>query len=217
MNAGNFLEGPLQDGSKLSLAIQRFEDIVDSTDGIVWESDARTFVFSYVSAAAERILGFPVQQWYQPGFWLAHLHPDDRDWAAKYCASCTGRLQNHDFEYRFIARDGRTVWLRDIVRVVSEDGAPRWLRGVMVDITESKLTSQRCEMVIASAMDGVLFVARDARILRCNQVMAKLTGYEMDELPGLSIMTLETLESAKDISQHMTHVIQRGTHHFESR
>lgn len=217
MNAGSFLEGPLQDGSKLSLAIQRFEDIVDSTDGIVWESDARTFVFSYVSAAAERILGFPVQQWYQPGFWLAHLHPDDRDWAAKYCASCSGHLQNHDFEYRFIARDGRTVWLRDIVRVVSEDGAPRWLRGVMVDITESKLTSQRCEMVIASAMDGVLFVARDARILRCNQVMAKLTGYEMDELPGLSIMTLETLESAEDISQHMTHVIQRGTHRFESR
>lgn len=151
MNADGLSGGSQHDGSTINAAIQRFQDIVDSTDGIVWESDARTFEFSYVSGAAERILGFPVEQWYQPGFWLARLHPDDRDWAAQYCVTCTGRLQDHDFEYRFIARDGRTVWLRDIVRVVSEDGAPRWLRGVMVDITESKLTSQRCDTVIASA------------------------------------------------------------------
>ena len=217
MNADGPPEGSRLDDSALNVANQRFQDIVDSTDGIVWEADARTIEFNYVSAAAERILGFPAEQWYQPGFWLAHLHPDDRDWAAQFCASCTGRLQDHDFEYRFIARDGRTVWLRDIVRVVAEGGAPRWLRGVMVDITESKLTSQRCDMVIASAMDAVLFVARDARILRCNEVMVTLTGYGMDELPGLSITTLEALDKPDDVERHMAQIIQLGTHRFESR
>src|SRR6185369_15222750 len=45
----------------------------------------------------------------------------------------------HEFEYRFIARDGSIVWLHDIVTVVGENGRPRWLRGIMVDTTGKKL------------------------------------------------------------------------------
>ena len=117
---------------------ERFRDMVDSTDGIVWEADARTFEFTYVSSKAEQMLGFTVDEWRQPGFWVAHLHPEDKLWAPQHCATCNGRLESHDFEYRFIARDGRTVWLHDYVAVVPENGAPRWLRGVMVDVTQRK-------------------------------------------------------------------------------
>ncbi len=114
---------------------QRFRDLVSSTDGIVWEADATTFVFTYVSQNAERLLGYPVNAWLHPGFWSDHLHPEDREQALQYSADCTGRLEDHDFEYRFLASDGRTVWLRDIVHVIAEGGRPRWLRGLMVDIT----------------------------------------------------------------------------------
>jgi PAS domain S-box-containing protein len=116
----------------------RFRDRVNSTDGMVWEADAATFNFTFISQQAERLLGYPVEEWLKPGFWVEHLHPGDKVWATEYCASCTQRLESHDFEYRFIARDGRTVWLRDIVTVVAENGMPRWLRGIMVDITERK-------------------------------------------------------------------------------
>ena len=37
-----------------------------------------------------------------------------------------------------IASDGRIVWLRDIVTVVSEEGKPVKLRGLMVDVTEQR-------------------------------------------------------------------------------
>jgi PAS domain S-box-containing protein len=117
---------------------QRFSDLVGSTDGIVWEADAITFGFVFVSQNAERMLGYPTADWLQPGFWAQHIHPEDRDHTVQYCAACTGRLENHDFEYRFIAADGRVVWLRDIVRVVTENGHPRWLRGLMIDITLQK-------------------------------------------------------------------------------
>ena len=117
---------------------ERFRDMVDSTDGIVWEADAQTFEFTYVSSKAEQMLGFSVDEWRQPGFWVAHLHPEDRLWAPQHCVVCTGRLESHDFEYRFIAKDGRTVWLHDYVAVVAEHGVPRWLRGVMVDVTQRK-------------------------------------------------------------------------------
>ncbi|MGE5489727.1 MAG: MASE3 domain-containing protein, partial [Actinomycetota bacterium] len=119
---------------------QRFKDIVNSTDGIVWEADAQTFQFTFVSQKAEELLGFPVEDWYRPGFWVDNLHLDDKTWAPNFCASCAGRFEPHDFEYRFVARDGHTVWLHDIVTVVAEEGRPRWLRGIMIDITQRKET-----------------------------------------------------------------------------
>ena len=129
----------LRHAEALRASDQRFRDLVDSTDGIVWEADATTFRFSSVSTNAERMLGYPVTDWLLPGFWASHIHPEDRDQAVQHCAACTGRLEDHEFEYRFIAQDGRTVWLQDIVKVVEKDGKPRWLRGLMVDITDRKL------------------------------------------------------------------------------
>lgn len=117
----------------------RFRDLVESIVGIVWEADASTFCFSYVSNYAERLLGYAAQDWLQPGFWASHIHADDRDHAVEFCAACTGRLEDHELEYRFIAQDGRVVWLRDIVKVVEQGGKPRWLRGLMVDVTAGKL------------------------------------------------------------------------------
>lgn len=117
---------------------QRFRDLVGSTDGIVWEADAATYEFTYVSPNAERLLGHPMEAWLRPGFWIDHLHPEDREQAIRARAVCTGRLEDHDSEHRFLAKDGRAIWLREIVHVVVEDGRPRWLRGLMVDITAQK-------------------------------------------------------------------------------
>ncbi len=120
----------------------RFSNLVDSVDGIVWEADAETFVFTYVSQQAERLLGYSPEEWYCPDFWTTHMHPEDREWVEKYCAERTMQLQDHDFEYRMIARNGDTVWLHDIVAVVEEHGRPRWLRGIMVDTTGKKLEEE---------------------------------------------------------------------------
>ncbi len=114
-------------------------DLVNSVDGIVWEADATTFRFSFVSDQAERVLGYPVERWLSvPTFWKDHLHPEDREWAVPFCKSAVGEKRDHDFEYRMIAADGRVVWLRDLVTVVREDDRPARLRGVMVDVTERK-------------------------------------------------------------------------------
>ncbi len=58
----------------------RFRDLVNSVEGIVWEAEATTFQFSFVSNQAERILGYPVQRWLsEPTFWKDHLHPEGRE------------------------------------------------------------------------------------------------------------------------------------------
>jgi PAS domain S-box-containing protein len=119
-------------------AQQRFRDLVNTLEGIVWEADAETFAFSFVSDQAECILGYPVERWSEPTFWRDHLHPDDRDGAVTFSVKATSEKRSHHFEYRMIAADGRVVWLRDLVAVVVEGDRAALLRGVMFDITNRK-------------------------------------------------------------------------------
>ncbi|MDP2822085.1 MAG: PAS domain S-box protein [Sulfuritalea sp.] len=160
----------------LAASQQRFRDIVNTTDGLVWEADATSFDFTFVSQQAERLLGYPRADWLQPGFWVQHLHPDDKDWAPEYCMACTGRMAPYDFEYRFMARDGRTVWLHDIVTVVAENGAPRWLRGIMVDITHRKQVEQQLREMAESLEFKVL-----ERTAQLRRLSAQLTMTEERE------------------------------------
>ena len=117
---------------------RRYHDLIASVDGIVWEVDLRTFQFTFVSQQAERLLGYSLPQWYTPGFWVDHLHPDDRAWAPEFCLRAARERRDHNFEYRMLAADGRTVWLHDIVNVIIEGGEAVMLRGIMVDITDRK-------------------------------------------------------------------------------
>jgi PAS domain S-box-containing protein len=122
---------------------QRFRDLVNSVGGIVWEADAETFAFSFVSEQAERILGYPPEQWLtEPTFWRDHVHPDDRESAVQLGQQAGAEPRGYDSEYRMLAADGRVVWLRGLVTLVVEGGRPARLRGVMVDITESKRTDE---------------------------------------------------------------------------
>ncbi|HWP57548.1 MAG TPA: PAS domain S-box protein [Candidatus Acidoferrales bacterium] len=128
-------------------AMRRYHGLVNSIDGIVWEADAQTFRFTFVSPQAERILGYPKERWLEDaGFWADHIHPEDRDWAVRFCAQSTQEKRPHRFEYRMIAADGRVVWLSDIITVITEDDRPAKLRGVMIDITERKQAEARARL-----------------------------------------------------------------------
>lgn len=118
---------------------ERFRSLVQELDAIFWEADPVSFDFSFVSQRAEAVLGYPVDRWREPGFWSSILHPEDRSWAVGFCVECTRDGEDHAFEYRAVAADGRTVWLRDVVYVVrGVDDKPAKLRGVMVDITRDR-------------------------------------------------------------------------------
>lgn len=118
---------------------QNYEQFINSIHGIVWEANAQTLQFSFVSKHAERLLGYPLERWLaEPTFWATHIHPNDRVGAVTCCAEAIEEKRDHEFVYRMIAADGRKVWLRDIVTVIVENDQPVKLRGVMVDMTEGK-------------------------------------------------------------------------------
>ncbi|MFC4740199.1 PAS domain S-box protein [Flavobacterium ponti] len=118
---------------------QRIESLINTIDGIVWECDARTFEFSFISKKVENILGYTAEEWLSSKtFWQDHIYIEDREKTLNYCLDKTSYNLNHDFEYRMVAKDGRLVWLSDIVNVVSDNNKPVSLRGIMIDVTKKK-------------------------------------------------------------------------------
>ncbi|MGH9900509.1 MAG: PAS domain-containing protein [Pyrinomonadaceae bacterium] len=116
-----------------------YSTLVNSVGAVVWEADAETFQFSFVSEQAERILGYPARQWLSdPDFWRTHTHPDDVERCTAFCPDATAHGRDHEFEYRMISADGRVVWLKDIVTVRREPGGRVRLRGIMIDVTARK-------------------------------------------------------------------------------
>ena len=195
----NFLSTIIRDATELKRAEQvaqqsrqQAEDLVQSIDGIVWEVDAQTFRFSFVSAQAERLLGYPGHQWLaDPAFWAAHIHPEDRDRAVNNCVECTAKNQSHQFEYRMIARDGRVVWLRDLVAVEVENGRAVRLRGVMFDITERKrveeelrASEERKRAMLDASLDCIITMDEEGRILEFNPAAEKTFERRRDEVVG---------------------------------
>jgi len=115
-----------------------YAKLIHSLDAIVWEADAGTFQFTFVSPRAERVLGYPIERWLEPDFWRNHTHPDDIDWCSAFCVDSIKRGEDHEFEYRMIAADGSVVWLHDIVSVRTESEGNLHLSGIMLDITKRK-------------------------------------------------------------------------------
>ena len=192
---------------------QRFRNLVDTTDGIVWEADATTFTFSFVSNNAKRLLGYSEEAWRQPGFWASRIHPEDRDQAVHYCVNCTGQLQDHEFEYRFIAADGRVVWLSDTVKVIAENGKPRWLRGLMVDITERKRTEVEMRAwtrVMEQSPASVVITDRAGAITYVNPRFEQVTGYTSAEAVGRNPRILQSGKTPQQVYEQMWEQITVG-------
>jgi two-component system sensor histidine kinase/response regulator len=117
---------------------ERFRRLAEGINFIPWEADPTTWRFTYVGPQAVEILGYPLVDWYEDGFWVEHMHPGDREWTVDFCARCSASDQPYRFEYRMSSSDGRIVWLDDIVQATTDRDGRRRLRGVMIDVTERK-------------------------------------------------------------------------------
>ncbi len=94
----------------------------------------------YVSPQIEQILGYTQKEWLEdPVLWYTRLHPDDRGrWHTEFARTCaTG--ERFCAEYRFLARDGRVVWVQGEAQVVRDPhGQPLFLQGIAFDVTVRK-------------------------------------------------------------------------------
>jgi len=178
-------------------AAQRYHDLLQGLDAIVWEADAASLHFTFVSQYAQDMLGFPVDRWLStPDFFAQLIHPEDRDAVLAQCRTETAAARDHALEYRAVAADGRVVWLRNRVRVVCDlDGRPDRVRGLIVDITslrQSEGARRQLNAVLEATSDFVGITDVSGRILYVNSTGRKLVGIgPYDELGAAHVQSYQ--------------------------
>ena len=94
----------------------------------------------YVSSYIETLLGYTTAEWSEnPILWYERLHPDERQRWNEAFALTVAFAQPFRGDYRFIARDGRIVWIHGEVKVLYDDSGRPFMHGMGYDITELKL------------------------------------------------------------------------------
>jgi PAS domain S-box-containing protein len=148
-------QGFLVDVTARKEAEARYQALVEQLPLITYVDQPRrsSNTAAYISPQVEAILGFPIDDWHDdPEFFPRHLHPDDHDRVMDAQRAARESGEPLQLEYRFIAADGRTVWLQDSFTIVSDDsGAPWYSQGFALDVTDRKLAEQDRERLLTRA------------------------------------------------------------------
>ncbi len=123
----------------------KYRALVEQIPCVVYmDASDETSSTIYVSPQIETMLGYTPDEWVASHeFWLELLYPDDRPRVLAEHVRTNATGEPFKLEYRLIARDGRSVWVRDEATIVrGSAGRPSVWQGVMFDITERKLVAE---------------------------------------------------------------------------
>lgn len=158
---------------------------------------------TYISPRVEELLGYPPSRWRETfDFYLEIVHPEDREMAARVAEEAGRTGQPLRMDYRMIAADGRTVWVREEAELVRDpDGSPKYWQGFLLDISERKraeeqlaqaeahfrLMVERLPAIAYTEVDqGAEFYDPKSSVAYVSPQIEPILGYSVDDwsMPG---------------------------------
>jgi PAS domain S-box-containing protein len=138
---GTLVTSIIRDISQREREAAKFRALVENIPAVTFIAPLDESVPElYVSPQIEELLGFTQKEWIEdPVLWHRQLHPADRErWNGQFAPTCASG-QPFDDDYRFLAKDGRVVWVHGSARMVRDaEGKLLFLQGVAFDITKIK-------------------------------------------------------------------------------
>ena len=192
-------------------AERRYRNLVEQLPLITYIDEPTATASSiYISPQVEDLLGYSPDEWLDDReFFPKVLHSEDRERVlADHERVFAAGESSWSFEYRLVARDGRTVWVRDQAVVVRDEaGAPLYVQGFQLDITERRAvedalrrSEERFRAMFEEAPIGIAWspLKEGDRGLppslrrsggegqyRRNRAYREMLGYTEEELEGL--------------------------------
>lgn len=171
----------------LQTAEQRYRALVEQIPAVVsvdaLDEDGTTV---YISPQVEDLLGYSPQEWSaNPGIWFESLHPDNQDEVWQEYLRRRDEDQDWSMEYRMVAKDGHTVWIREDDTILRDAGGkPTAVQSVMIDITKQKDLEERLRF-LHRTKDALLHaVSHDLRGSLSAVLGASLLMIQIEDLPG---------------------------------
>ena len=185
-----------------------YRTLLESTKAIPWKIDWSTAKFAYIGPQIEPLLGWSPASWESVDDWASRIHPEDRDRVVNYCVAQSQAGADHEADYRALTKDGRYVWIRDVVHIIrSGDGSVEALVGFMFDISERKKTEQQLillqqELEALSFKDGLTGVANRRMF---DSVLAMEWANAQRRQQPLSLIMLD-IDYFKQYNDHYGHI-----------
>jgi diguanylate cyclase (GGDEF)-like protein/PAS domain S-box-containing protein len=169
----------------------------------------------YVSPQIEQLLGYPAADWLDdPDLLSKVVHPDD--WERVLAGSSRARTTAVPFrdEYRCVTATGDVVWVMDETYPARDERGEPCVQGYLLDISNRKqaeLSVRASEAlvraVIESALDAVITIDEQGRILEFNPAAEATFGRSQADVIGFQMAELLIPPSLRDAHN-------RGFAHF---
>lgn len=162
---------------------RRFRELAEKARLVPWEAQLGEDRYTYVGPQAEEIFGYPIEDWYVPGFWHGLVHPEDRDRCLAEYVRHLEESEHFEAEYRIPTKSGEIVWVHDYITIFRRHGKPYRLRGYMVDVTRRRLAEvaqRESDALLNAVMKSLPFrlwaADRDGRVVLQNPVSIEQFG-----------------------------------------
>ncbi|ABK42951.1 multi-sensor hybrid histidine kinase [Magnetococcus marinus MC-1] len=146
--------------------------LLESTRAVGWRLNLTKKRLEYISPQIYTLLGYPPESWLDLAVWQSRIHPDDRLATLTSMERILAQPREHSMEYRMLAADGRTVWVRDMSSPLSGDkpGTFTHLGGFLLDISAQKdlerrlrTTTERAESASRAKSDFLAVISHEIR------------------------------------------------------
>lgn len=177
---------------------ERLENLTRITSGFVWWADAEGKTPNAPEPEEPN-------QWDEMGWgWINHLHPDDRERAARTWAKALESKERYEIEYR-VVKDGVSRWhLSRGVPIFEDDGAVREWVGSSIDIHAQRAWEAELEREVAIRTAELKEANRELEFL--NQTLSHdLTSY----CRAIGATSMELLDTCEGLPEEAKNLLAR--------
>lgn len=172
----------------LKEAESKLRALVEQVPAAVYTESAEEPKFTlFIGPQIEALTGYTPDEWTNNwSLWKEIIHPDDLEQVIAEDKRTAQTGEPFRVEYRILARDGRTVWVRDeAVLIRDERGRPLFWQGIMHDITERKQaemalreSEKRYQTLAEVSPAGIFRTDADGLTTYVNQRWCDISGLE---------------------------------------
>ena len=187
------------------------------------------FKFNPVSGIVEgsdelfKIFGLTREEFQFTDF-VNSVHPEDRAFDVATIENAIVKETGYEIEHRLLLRDGTLKWVRAIGQFFSALPKEKSLLiGTVQDITERTRTVEalresesRYRTLFQQASDGIFYLSTNGQIVTVNKSFARMHGYSVEEMQGMSLWDLDTPDNVELITERMQRVMAGEIIEFEA-
>jgi PAS domain S-box-containing protein len=139
---------------------QQYRALVEQAPVCTYRQIASGNELAYLGPQVEALTGYRPEEW-SDALFGERLHPEDRDFVLGEVSRCRSEGREFSMEYRFITRDGRTVWLFDkTVPIRDHEGRIVFRQGFLLDVTpekeaEAALQVREAQLLQSQRLDAI--------------------------------------------------------------